>query len=201
MLYARFKVAMRGFWQETKGSVTVETVLAIPLLFWSMAATFEFFEVHRYKSAREKATYTIADMISRETAGDGLTSVYIDNAKLLFDEISNDDSENQIRVSIIRYDQTADVYEVSWSEVRGTAGNLTPMSTAQADSQRDRLPLLNHFEEVILVESESTYVPMLQAALADIPIETRSFTSIRFAPQMCFEGLCGPDQVAPPPNT
>ena len=192
MLYARFKFALQSFWKETKGAITVETVIAVPLLFWAITATFEYFEVHRYKSAREKATYTIADMISRETAEPGVTSIYMDNALTLFNEMSNDDGTNQIRVSIIRYDANADIYEINWSEVRGE-GTLVPLTTNDVRNDHDVLPILDNGEDLILVESLSIYDPVFDVGLNDLIIDTRTFTSIRFASQMCFEGnSCGP---------
>lgn len=191
MFYARLKVALSSFWEETRGSIMVESVLSLPLLFWCMAATYEFFEVHRYKSAREKATYTLADMISREQSNTGITAVYLDNALTLFNQISNDDGINQIRVSVIRFDELNNKYEISWSQVRGT-GSLNALTTGDVADAHAELPILDHGEEVILVESRSNYDPLFDVGLAEIDVETRIFTAIRFAPQVCFEGQCGP---------
>ncbi|WP_338548787.1 TadE/TadG family type IV pilus assembly protein [Roseovarius phycicola] len=192
MLYARFKVAMRSFWNETRGSFTVESVIAIPLLFWATAATFEFFEVHRYKSAREKATYAIADMISRETSQAGLTSVYMDNALTMFDAISNDEGANQIRVSVVQYDQIEDIYEIVWSEIRGQEFTLEQLETSDVEDDHDRLPIVDHGDQIIVVESNSFYEPLFGIALDRLLVDTRMFTSIRFAPQVCYEGICAP---------
>ncbi len=192
MLYARFKVAFRAFLKETRGSFTVESVIVIPLLFWAAAATFEFFEIHRYKSAREKATYAIADMISRETSTNGLTSIYMDNAMALFDEISNDSGTNQLRVSVVQYDQIEDIYEIVWSQVRGTGSNLAQLETEDVEDDHDRLPIVDHGDQIILVESNSMYQPFFGVALNELLIDTRMFTSIRFAPQVCYEGVCSP---------
>ena len=187
MLYARLKVAVTSFWEETRGSIMIESVITLPLLFWCMAATYEFFEVHRYKSAREKATYTIADMISREQANTGVTSIYMDNALTLFNQISNDDGINQLRVSVIRYDDINNKFRISWSQVRGT-GSMNALTDADVADAQDELPILDHGEEVILVESKSNYDPLFDVGLADINVETRIFTAVRFAPQVCFEG-------------
>ena len=189
MLLARLKVSLRSFLEDTRGLITVESVLTIPLLFWAMAATFDFFEIHRYKSVREKGTFTIADMISRETRASGLTSIYLDNAKILFDEITNDDGVNQIRVSVVNYSDNTNEYDISWSQVRGT-GPMVPLTDADVKNAHATLPEVDHGEEVILVESTSSYQPLFNVGLNDVTIGTRVFSAIRFAPKICYEGHC-----------
>ncbi len=189
MLLKLIKQRLSNFRDDTRGTLMVETVIMLPLLIWALAATYEFFEVHRYKSVREKATYTIGDMISREN--DFLTEVYIDNTKVLFDEITDDDGINQIRVSIVKYDKNIDKYKISWSEVRGT-GEFAPLETADVADKHSELPVLEHGKEVILIESTSSYDPLFTVGLAsDLKVQTRVLTTIRFAPQICFEGECG----------
>lgn len=190
MLIARLKVSLRSFLEETRGSLMVESVISLPLLFWGMAATFDFFEIHRYKSVREKATFTLADMVSRETAEAGLTTIYLDNAKILFDEITNDGGVNQIRVSVVSYDADDDEYGIVWSEVRGT-GSLARLTTEQVRNSHDTLPDVADGEEIILVESTSSYEPLFNVGLNDVTIGTRVFSAIRFAPQICYESVCG----------
>ncbi|QFT99007.1 hypothetical protein FIU85_16965 [Roseovarius sp. THAF8] len=190
MLMARLKVSLRSFLEDTRGLITVETVLSMPLLFWAMTATFDFFEIHRYKSVREKGTFTIADMISRETRAGGLTSIYLDNAKILFDEITNDDGVNQIRVSVVKYSDHKKEYSIAWSQVRGT-GPLVPLTDGDVKNAHATLPDVNHGEEVILVESTSSYQPLFNVGLNDVTIGTRVFSAIRFTAQVCYEGVCG----------
>lgn len=189
MLLARAKVTLRSFWEETRGSLMVESVLSLPLLFWVTAATFDFFEVHRYKSVREKASFTVADMISRETADTGLTSIYLDNAKLLFDEITNDDGTNQVRISIVVYDQQTNTFSIAWSQIRGT-GSFSPLTDGDVQNAHDELPIVSDGEEIILVESNSVYEPLFNVGLNDVTIETRVFTAVRFSPQICYEDSC-----------
>jgi hypothetical protein len=188
MFWHDLKLRLQDFRNDERGSFMVESVIALPLLFWTVAATFEFFEVHRYKSVREKATYTIADMISREQ--DAVTDVYMDNAKALFDIITGDDGINQLRVSIIRYDGDDEEYEIFWSKVRGT-GTMDELDDNDVADDHDRLPVLADGEDVIVVESVSRYNSLFNLVISDpFTIETRVFTSIRFAPQICFDA-CG----------
>lgn len=185
MSWLYLKQLLTSFRDDERGSFMVESVIAFPLLFWTICATYEFFEVHRYKSVREKATYTVADLLSREQLT--VNDTYIDNVKILFDEISNDAGNNQIRVTVVRYDGDDDTYDVEWSEVRGT-GRMTVLTDADTATQHARFPVLSNGEEVIVVESVSEYDSLFGLVFSEkINIDTRVFTSIRFAPQLCFE--------------
>lgn len=182
---------LQKFREDTRGTVMVETVMTLPILFWMMVATYDFFEVHRYKSVREKATYTIADTLSREQAP--VNDTYVDNLKVLYDEMSNDDGINQLRVTVVQFIAadadagTAAEYSVKWSEVRGT-GRLVAYAEGTMPSGDTILPIMSNAEHIILVESVSTYDPLLDLVFSnDFEIETRVFNAIRFSPQLCFE--------------
>lgn len=175
---------IRRFCGERDGSVMVETVICMPLLIWGLVATYEFFEVFRYRSVREKATYTIADMLSRETSS--INDTYMDNTLRLFNGISGDDGVNQIRVSVVQYDADTDEFSVWWSRVRGT-GELAQLQNDDVKTSHAILPIMNDGEQVILVESESDYLPAFNVGLGDeVPVTTRLFTKIRFSGQLCW---------------
>jgi hypothetical protein len=87
---------------------------------------------------------------------------------------------------VIRYLAGEDVHEVSWSEVRGT-GPMDALRDPDVADAHDDMPVMPDGEEVILVETRSTYDPLFDLGLFDeIPMQTRIFTSLRFAPQLSF---------------
>ncbi len=173
------------FRNDERGSVVVEAVITLPLLIWAVGATYEFFELYRYNSARDKASYTIADMISRE--GAAITPIYLDNAKIVFDTISNDRGANSLRVSVVRFDSIKNEYAVMWSEVRGTDA-LKKLKTDDVKVAFDKLPILRGGEELIIVESQSTYPATFKVGLGDdLKISTNVKTSPRFVPQIKWE--------------
>lgn len=182
MLIARLKSFLTSFRDSTRGTVTVETVIVVPLLFWTLSATYEFFEMYRYKSVREKASYTIVDMISREQTN--VSTAYVDNTKTLFDDFTNDRGENQMRISIITYNSDDDEYAIVWSEVRGD-GPLDELTDDSIKTRHDILPIMGNGEHLIQVESYSEYEPQLDIGFSKaIGIQTRVFTSPRFAEQV-----------------
>lgn len=185
MFIHSMKSWFRKFRDDEDGTIMVEAVVSLPVLFWAIAASYEFFELHRYASARDKAAFTVADMISREM--DSVTPIYLTNAKKVFDAIANDDGTNQLRVSIIKYDIDTNKYAVVWSQVRGS-GSMNPLTTPQVETAHSELPNMRDGEEVILVEAESIYPPIFDVGIGDEKkIESRVITSPRFAPQILWE--------------
>lgn len=174
------------FRDDTRGSMTVEMVVTLPMLIWAMVATYEFFEIHRYQSVRDKATYTIADMLSREEIG--ISDIYIDNSMTLFDQITNDSGVNQIRISVVEFVEDDDEYITQWSEVRGNGEFVAFEEDKEFPDGANTLPIMNDGEVVVLVESRSMYKPLLDLVFQDdIQMGTRVFTSLRFSPELKCE--------------
>lgn len=188
------KRALRRFRKSEQGTVTLETVIMLPFLFGLLIFGYQFFDMFHFKSVREKATYTIADMLSRETSI--VDATYIDNTKVLFDTITGDNGNNQIRTSVVRFhDRDApevDEIELRWSEVRGT-GDLQGLSPDDVRTAFDVFPTMTDGQDLIMVETRSIYDANLPFGVAkDTPITTNMFMTLRFASQLCFTGVCTP---------
>ncbi|SLN41269.1 hypothetical protein ROG8370_01726 [Roseovarius gaetbuli] len=188
------KRALRRFRKSEQGTVTMETVIMLPFLFGLLVFSYEFFDMFRYKSVREKATYTVADMLSRET--NVVDATYIDNTKLLFDTMTKNGSDNQIRTSVVRYHQydpdNIDEFELRWSEVRGE-GELLKLTTADVKEAHATFPKMTNGQDLIIVETRSVYDAHLPFGVAkDTPIKTQMFMSLRFGAQLCYVGVCTP---------
>ncbi|MDZ7709340.1 MAG: TadE/TadG family type IV pilus assembly protein [Roseovarius sp.] len=179
--------------RDERGTVAVETVIIAPLLILGLFFSYEAYGMLRQQSLREKATYTAADILSRETAI--VTDTYIDNVKRVFDMMAGTD-DTQVRISVVRYrndpDQGIDEFDLRWSEVRGS-GPLDPLTDAGVRSAHDIFPIMDDGEEIIYVESRGRFAsPVTTGVFPDILLETRMFMIPRFAPQVCFTGVCVP---------
>ena len=193
-IYAVIK--LRRFWRETAGTAAVETVIMVPLLFMGLVFSYEFFGLMRQQSLQEKASYTVSDMLSRETAI--VDDVYIDNAKRLLDLLTNNPEASQLRISVLRYHrneaQNIDEFELRWTEVRGE-GEMLALSPEDVRTAFDVIPQTLPGQDLIMVESQSMYRPVVSATgvLANgRNVTTRVFMPLRFAPQLCFVGVCAP---------
>ncbi len=194
MYISSIKRALRNFRKSEHGTVTLETVFMLPFLFAGMTLSYQLFDTFQFKSNREKATYTITDMLSRET--NVVTETYIDNTKVLFDSIAKDNATNQIRASVVRYhrddDSGINEFELRWSKVRGE-GILSELTDADMAAAFDVLPAMIDGQDLIMVQTSSVYnknFPFFR--MDDVPVSTDMFMTLRFAPQLCFTGVCTP---------
>jgi Flp pilus assembly protein TadG len=57
----------RRFLKSENGSYSVEAVIIFPILLWALGATFVFWDVYKLRNNAAAGTYTVADLVSRQT--------------------------------------------------------------------------------------------------------------------------------------
>lgn len=199
---------LKNFVRDTSGaSVAVETVVILPIALWALAAMGIYFDVLRTNSNAEKASYTIGDMLSRET--NPITNDYMNNTRTLFETLlgtsyssdvevdpntgeetvfvsaSADTDYSSMRISVITWHEDENAYELDWSQTRGS--NFQALATADLVGIAGSLPLMADQDTIILVETHMVYEPILNVGLGDQDIDTFTFTRPRYAPQLVFE--------------
>ena len=183
-----------GFLRREDGSVAIETVILLPMLFWAYLSMFSIFDAYRQYSINQKAAYTIGDMISRETAPIG--DSYLDGAQDLFDYMTRSDDRATLRVTSVQYNAKKDEYTAVWSKVRGTA---TPLGPKDVGGWHHRLPVLPDNDHILVVETWLNYDPPFNTGLEDRQIINFVFTRPRYVPCIIWNngtntnsGTCGP---------
>ncbi len=124
-----------------------------------------------------------------------VTDPYIDNVKRVFDMMAGTD-DAQLRISVVRYhndpSQGIDEFDLRWSEVRGS-GPLPALTDDMVRDAHDTFPIMEDGEDLIYVESRGTFAsPVTTGYFNENLLETRMFVIPRFAPQICFTGICVP---------
>ncbi len=178
----RARARLRLFRGEQSGTVTIEAVIMLPILFWAFCALYTFFDAYRYTSIAHKTAYTISDAISRET--NPIDDAYLDGQHELMSFLTRSSNTHRLRVTIVRFDADEDEYLTEWSEVRGP---VTPHPEGDASALADQLPTMVDEERLIIVETWSDYEAPFRIGLDDTAIQTFVFTRPRFAPQVLFE--------------
>lgn len=179
---------------DQKGNVAIETVIILPVMIWGYLAMFTIFDSYRQYTVQQKAAYTISDLISRQATP--LDAPFIDGTYSLFQTLARTTTGVPgLRVTIAKYDLTLQEYQVVWSRTRG--GMIGLQSQDIAD-WTNRLPVLPQDEQVIIVETTSTYDPVFDAGLSQQTINNFVFTRPRYAKQMCFLLVCDLPGAEPP---
>ena len=178
------------FLGDNNGSLSVEAVLAIPMLFWAATATFTFYDAFKMQFMSYRANYTISDMLSRKT--DSMDQAYLDGIFDVFRYMTNTNSEvSWLRVSVVTCtsacnDEDNRVLEFDWSHGASGAADLV---TADMQFVAGVIPLMATGNRVIFVQTSRHYVPPFANYLVGFverDMVSHVVTRPRFAPQLCW---------------
>ncbi|MGV6805143.1 MAG: TadE/TadG family type IV pilus assembly protein [Ruegeria sp.] len=149
-LTARF---LKRFSRKENGVISIEAVMIYPLLFWGMCASYSFFDGYKQSSRNLKASYAIADVLSRER--NTVTATYIDTLYDLVQEMISDRSDVSMRISFLRFDLPDDRHYVQWSCIRGDS--FEKWNDGTIGDIREKLPVMPDNGKMILVEVKDLY--------------------------------------------
>lgn len=168
---------LKRFATREEGSIALEALIIIPILFWAILAGYTFFEGYRQSASNVKAAYTIGDLVSRETRE--INSVYIDSMEDMFALMVRNQADMKMRISLVLYDADSNSHTVSWSAIRG--GYTEKLTNADMPEYKDLLPPMSDQSTLILVETSNTFVPPFRVGLDNIELKNFVFTRPRFA--------------------
>lgn len=180
------KRLLHRFWTDTRAAVAFETVIMTPILAWSVMASFVFFDAYRVYNTSVKATYSVADIISRQTST--LYGYDINGMADMFSHMVRDTTGARMRVTQIYW--TGSRYRVDWSHATGGEARLFDASMEEIE---ELLPVLSVSERVLLVETFVPYRPAFQMGLNVVSFSNFTFTRPRYANQVPFD-----DDETPP---
>lgn len=178
---------LRAFRDDTRGNLTLEAAILMPVLFWAFGATFVFFDAFRQNGINQKAAYTIGDMLSRET--NVITPDYLDSTRNLLELLTGlDRADLSVRVSMVRYDADDDVHELRWSQTRG---GVMPLENSDITDWDTVLPVMVDEEQIIVVETFADWEPVFNIGFGETRFDSFVFTRPRFAPQLHWDDMSG----------
>lgn len=152
-MFEKLTSSIKGFIQNQQGTATVEFLLVMPLIIFWIGGTLTFFNAFSEYTKSVKATYTVADILSRQTAID---DNYIDSMNNLFANFMNQ-STNDVWLRVSSIAKVSDDLTVDWSTATGIHNPLE----VSADIPEEIIPDLLDEESIILVESYTPFVPFL----------------------------------------
>ncbi len=181
----RLQTAFKRNIRDEHGSFSIEAILMFPLLGWAFIAMFVFFEGLRESNINLKATYTVSDLLSR-TEDELITLEYLAGMHRIYTWLSRSGLPVQLRVTAIRYDEAENEHTKMWSEGVGIEG-LSQASIASEVSPH--VPILADQAWAIVVESWTTYEPIIDVGLDNTELYNIVVTAPRFAGKLEFEGF------------
>jgi hypothetical protein len=165
------------------GSLSVEAVLAIPFLLWTILGLFTLTDAFRAIHANTLSTYSLSDMLSRQT--EYVTAADIEGLNALHEIVSRADGPTALRASVVYFDGNESRYEVAWSYATGERAALTDATLAEVEAS---IPTLGDGEAVVLVETWAPYDPLVDFLISDLEISDVVATRPRFAPTVAWSG-------------
>jgi len=176
--------SIRFFLEDVKGSLSVEAALAFPMLVWVFSAMFVYWDAFKMQNNNLKATYTIADLLSRETLP--ITQNYLNGVDRLFTYMTVSNHDAKIRVSVIskklKPDGTTTFLNLEWSH--STDGLAVANTAADLESV---VPVMAVGDQLIVVETLMVYEPVLSVGLPADIYGNVVVVRPRFVPQVLWQ--------------
>ncbi len=175
------------FVRSEQGSLSIEAVLVVPILAWAIVATFVFFDAFKTQYISKRATYTIADMLSREETP--VDANYLASLHEMYNYLANGEGDNTLRVTVVERKTDEDTgvpyLDLVWSE------GVNVEKYVNLSVIEDRIPGISVGEQLIVVESEQDWSPAFGVGLADYKFYEIALARPRFSPKLCWETASG----------
>ena len=174
---------IRRFRLDERAAVAMEAVIILPLLAWALMGSFVFFDAFRTYNSSIKATYAVADVLSRQTST--VFAYDIEGMHTIFNHLVRSNGGTRMRVTQINYNGPTDTYRVDWSYATNGEARLF---TANLVDMEELLPVMANAERIILVETFVPYRPAFDMGLNLLTFSNFTFTRPRYAGQVPFNG-------------
>jgi len=194
---------LQRFARTERGAISAEAVIVLPVLFWGLLATFVYFDAFRANTTSNKAAYTVADAISRQTGF--IDGPYLDGMNSLYERLSLTRHPTELRITSIGWSEEDDEFKSIWSYTTGLRPELT---TAVINQQfAERLPDIPEGDNLLMIEAIQDYMPPIRIGLGPRTFQNIVVTRPRYAPQvrffdgetLLFDPMAGASCDDPPP--
>lgn len=178
------------FLREERAAVAFESVIIFPILVWAWVGTFTFFDAYRVYNTSIKATFTVADLISRQEFDIEVDEM--DGYANMLAAMIRDHDGVEMRATEIHRGLDGE-YRTVWSHATGTLARLCGNSLTAI---QDRLPTVAPGERFVILESFIDFEPAFNMGVNDLDFENFTVTRPRYAGRVPYAG----EQCPPPAN-
>lgn len=178
--------------EDEHGGLSVEAVIVLPVLFWALMATYVFFDAYGQRNTLTKATYTVADLLSRETRP--IDEDYLDGVHTVLRHLSGAQAGARVRVTVVHCtdDCLEDdrVLDLDWSQA---SEGLEPLTASDLNRPEiaDQIPLMAAGARAIVVQAAVDFDPLFSVGLPTLTLGETVVVRPRFAPRLCWDSCLG----------
>lgn len=166
---------------DTRGSVSLELILVVPLLIWAYLGLFVYFDAYRQQNVNIKAAFTVADLLSREF--EEIDQNYIDEMNDVLEWLTYGRQDTDLRVTVVVWDEANTELDMVWTARADSTPDLT--ETEMREQLGPYVPMMPDGDTAIVVETWATYRPLADVGLpADTQLNNVVVISPRFVPQL-----------------
>ncbi|HBD90031.1 MAG TPA: pilus assembly protein [Gemmobacter sp.] len=174
---------LRRFLGDETGSMIVEAVLVMPMMAWAAFALFVYWDAYATINRVQKATYTVADVLSRSRTNIDSTDAF--GVERLFNFTLPGDTAVRMRLTSAVFSDRNNRFEVQWSCALDPV-NMPALTTATLQQFSDRLPLTADADTLMIVETQYDFTPIFDVGLNDMTLGQFVATRPRFIPAVGF---------------
>lgn len=179
----RLPARLRRFRRDPTGSLVVESVFIVPTLALALIAFFAFWDAYRSQNMVQKASYAIADMLSREMIP--ATPAFLDGLDRTLDFLV----QRNARMRITSVSRLSDGptgltgLSVLWSYSPGNA--MQPLTAATLQRVERDIPMMAIGSNVVIVEVSVPFTSVGQF-LSVTSMDEVVVVRPRFVPRLCL---------------
>lgn len=156
----RLKTRLRRFRDDRSGIIALEAIVLLPLMMFTFIMLFTFFHMYRAVNDHVKATFAVADLVSRENQP--VQAGMITGMREVLRVASGAGNDPVwMRVSSFYYHGQDERFRLAGSPgSRSTnISRIEPLNDATVYTIEDRLPMAAPGDGLILVEAWRDYTP------------------------------------------
>ena len=98
--------AMRRYRRDIRGTMSVELVLVLPILFWGYVAMMVFYDAYRARMEAQSAALHVADLMSRQS--NMVTTSYLEGLNDVYDFLTSRNRATRLRISSLMWVEDSD---------------------------------------------------------------------------------------------
>lgn len=179
----RLTAPLRRFLRDERGTMLVETLLILPMMLWAAFALYVYWDAYATINKVQKATYTVADILSRSRTNIGATEAT--GLEDLFNFLMPGDQTGRMRLTSVIYNAANTRFEVQWS-CSLSPTDLPALTTTTVQALNDKLPLTSNADTLLIVETRFDFEPILDIGLNNMTLQQFVATRPRFVTAVGF---------------